>query len=144
MSKPVSLIVIRRAIDIIKDADHWTMGAEARREDGTVTDVWERDAVSFCVMGAVRRAAYDLTPTRKQGRALGKSVLIKLESWQRQSDGAGIVDMNDNHLRDGVDWPKGRDILRPRTRWLRESTARKRNHPLIILMLRRYAESIEQ
>lgn len=47
--------VLIKAKAVIADPEHWTKGAYAKREDGTVIVPTAHSAHCFCALGAVRR-----------------------------------------------------------------------------------------
>jgi hypothetical protein len=52
--------VLKQAKKIISDPAHWTQRSFARNKDGKVAVVASSDAISFCALGAMRRASYEL------------------------------------------------------------------------------------
>jgi hypothetical protein len=63
MSKPVSIIIIEQARDIISDQQHWCRGSYARGKAGHSVSVNDPSARRFCAMGALLLAASDLCGT---------------------------------------------------------------------------------
>ncbi len=60
MSKPVPLLIVQRAREIISDEQHWCRGCYARGKAGTVVAVDDPDARRYCAMGALIVAAWEL------------------------------------------------------------------------------------
>jgi hypothetical protein len=61
MSKPVPLIVIQRAREIISDEQHWCRGSYARGKAGISVAVNDPEARRYCAMGALLLAASELS-----------------------------------------------------------------------------------
>ena len=70
MSLPLHKQVMTRALQLIEDPAHWTNRAWARNEDGAGCSSTSKEAVRFCAVGALRRAAYDLTDNEKTAARL--------------------------------------------------------------------------
>lgn len=60
MSKPVPLLIVQRARDIISDEQHWCQGCYARGKAGNVVMVNDPNASRYCAMGALIVAASEL------------------------------------------------------------------------------------
>jgi hypothetical protein len=60
MAKPLQHQIIAGAIELIADEKHWTRGALARDKRGVLCCWNSREAVKFCAVGALARAAADL------------------------------------------------------------------------------------
>ncbi len=60
MSKPVPLLIIQRAREIISDEQHWCRGSYARGKAGISVAVNDPDARRYCAMGALLLAASEL------------------------------------------------------------------------------------
>ncbi len=60
MSKPVPLLIIQRAREIINDEQHWCRGSYARGKAGISVAVNDPDARRYCAMGALLVAASEL------------------------------------------------------------------------------------
>jgi hypothetical protein len=61
MSKPVPLLIIQRAREIISDEQHWCRGSYARGKAGISVAVNDPDAHRYCAMGALLLAASELS-----------------------------------------------------------------------------------
>ena len=62
MSKPIPLLIIQRAREIIDD-QRWCRGSYARGKAGASVSVHHPDARRFCAMGALLLAASELCGT---------------------------------------------------------------------------------
>jgi len=136
MSKPISVRVIERAIELIEDRKRWTMSAEAMREDGSLTHVFEPDAVKFCMNGAVKRAAYELTAEDKIAATdLANKVIDELHRFVMvQTKGASVAHVNDDReLGKGRGWRKQISL----------AAASRRNHPRVLKLLREFVTVME-
>ncbi len=60
MSKPVPLIIIQRARDLISDQQRWCRGSFARGKAGASVPVNDPEARRFCAMGALMLAANEI------------------------------------------------------------------------------------
>jgi len=60
MSKPIPLLIIQRAREIISDDQRWCRGSYARGKAGASVSVDHPDARRFCAMGALLLAASEL------------------------------------------------------------------------------------
>jgi hypothetical protein len=70
MSKPLERQVIEQARALIADPAAWTQGEFARDADGTPVSWRSREAVQFCLWGALNRAAYDMTGDKRRSITL--------------------------------------------------------------------------
>ena len=52
--------IIKRALEIISDETKWTRGAMARNAFGHSCSAWDQEAVRFCAVGAIYRAAFEM------------------------------------------------------------------------------------
>ena len=64
MSKPLERQVIEQARALIADPAAWTQGEFARDVSGNAVSWRSREAVQFCLWGALNRAAYEMTGDR--------------------------------------------------------------------------------
>jgi hypothetical protein len=88
-----AIAVLKRAQEIIEDPKRWTKGAFARKADGWVIVQEHRDAVSFCAVGAIRRACAD---TFGADSATERVVAIKCaDDASRSRYDAHLVVVND-------------------------------------------------
>ena len=65
MSKPVPLVVIERARQLISDEQHWCRGAYALGKRGASISFSHPNAVRFCAMGALFKAAFEVCSDEK-------------------------------------------------------------------------------
>ncbi len=65
MAKTLQHQIIAGALHILSDEEHWTRCSMARNLAGDPCSVWDPAAVRFCALGAMWRAAYELTGTLK-------------------------------------------------------------------------------
>ncbi len=63
MSKPIPLLIIQRAREVISDDQRWCRGSYARGKAGASVSVHHPDARRFCAMGALLLAASELCGT---------------------------------------------------------------------------------
>jgi len=61
MAKPLKLLIIERAKELIKDERSWCRGSLAIDVSGDSTDPTSKDVVRRCALGALVAAAYQLT-----------------------------------------------------------------------------------
>ena len=74
MSKPVPLIIIERARDLISDEQQWCYGTHARGRGGFPVSVKHPDARRFCAMGALLLAASEVCSTAEDADNLAKDI----------------------------------------------------------------------
>jgi hypothetical protein len=60
MSRPISLLIMQRAREIISDDQRWCRGSYARGKAGASISVHHPEARRFCAMGALLLAASEL------------------------------------------------------------------------------------
>jgi hypothetical protein len=60
MAKPIQHQVIARALELIADEANWSQGAWARTVSGKPCPWVDQAAKSFCALGALNRAAFEL------------------------------------------------------------------------------------
>jgi hypothetical protein len=60
MAKTLQHQIIARALELISDESKWTRGAMARNAYRWSCPVEALEAVRFCAVGAIRRAAFEL------------------------------------------------------------------------------------
>lgn len=70
MSKPLERQVIEQARALIADPAAWTQGEFARDAAGNPVSWRSREAVQFCLWGALNRAAYDMTGDKRRSITL--------------------------------------------------------------------------
>ena len=61
MSKPLTYQIVARARQIIADPKHWAQGDYAVFKNGNPAEPHYQRAYRFCAVGALNRAAYELT-----------------------------------------------------------------------------------
>jgi hypothetical protein len=61
MSRPLHHQIVARAREIITDPERWTQCELAVRKDGRCAEPTAADAVAFCAVGALERAAHELS-----------------------------------------------------------------------------------
>ena len=61
MAKPLKLLIIERAKELIQDERHWCRGSLAIDASGEPIDPTSREPVRRCALGALVAAAYQLT-----------------------------------------------------------------------------------
>ena len=74
MSKPMPLIIIQRARDLISDEKCWCRGSYARNKIGFAISVHNRSARSFCAMGALMLAAAEICNSTSDAADLAHNV----------------------------------------------------------------------
>ena len=63
MAKTLQHQIIEGALHLIAEEEHWTRCSMARNREGDPCSVWDPAAVRFCAVGALWRAANELTGT---------------------------------------------------------------------------------
>ena len=61
MAKTLQHQIIEGALHLLSEEEHWTRCSLARNSEGEPCSVWDPEAVRFCAVGAMWRAAYELT-----------------------------------------------------------------------------------
>jgi hypothetical protein len=61
MAKTLQHQIIEGALHILSEEEHWTRCSMARNSAGDPCSVWDPAAVRFCAIGAMWRAAYEVT-----------------------------------------------------------------------------------
>ena len=79
MSRPLHHQIVARAREIIADRDHWTQGELAVFRDGRAAEPTHADAYAFCAVGALQRAAHELSSARAS--SLADQVQMLIESF---------------------------------------------------------------
>ena len=67
MAKLLQHQIIERALEIISDEAKWTRGAMARNKFGHSCSAWDQEAVRFCAVGAIYRAAFEMLGQTSDG-----------------------------------------------------------------------------
>ena len=74
MSKPVPLLIIQRARDLISDKEHWCLGCYARGKGGFPVHFANRDASRYCAMGALLLAASEACSDAAEANDLAHAI----------------------------------------------------------------------
>ena len=74
MSKPLHHQIVTRARQLISDPARWTRGELAKRKNGLPIEPSDPEAYRFCAIGALTRAASDLTGDIVAADALANEV----------------------------------------------------------------------
>jgi hypothetical protein len=61
MAETLQHQIIEEALHLIAEEEHWTRCSMARNKGGDPCSVWNPAAVRFCAVGALWRAAFELT-----------------------------------------------------------------------------------
>src|SRR5687768_9655010 len=94
MAEVIEYVVLRRVLGLFADRRRWTKLALARTEAGAETDPLDQSAVRWCVRGAIRKEAYEITGDRDAALAVAarcEAVMGRthcIEDWQ---DCVGLV-----------------------------------------------------
>jgi len=78
MSKPLHHHIVARARQLISDRAHWTQGALAKRKNGLPVEPTDPDAYRYCAVGALTRAACELTGKISDADVLANEVHVAL------------------------------------------------------------------
>ena len=69
MARSLDFQVIDGAYKLLSDKERWTWGHFASTADGKRCQPYDREAVRWCLVGAILRSAYDLTGNVKSAVA---------------------------------------------------------------------------
>ena len=100
MAMPLQHQIISRALEIVSDERTWTRGAMARTHFGRPCAVWDLAAVSFCAVGALARAAFELL-----GPNVDATVVEIAETYVLAANCAGHLSLpgvNENDGREAI------------------------------------------
>ncbi len=100
MAKSLQHQVILRALEIISDESRWTGGTLARDHHRRSCQVTAPEAVRFCAIGALERAAYELL-----GNAVEPSLVTEIEKTILAANGYAsftLAQINDQKGREAV------------------------------------------
>jgi hypothetical protein len=100
MAKLLQHQIIERALEIISDEARWTRGAMARNKFGHSCSAWDHEAIRFCAVGAIYRAAFDLL-----GESLDGTIIEIAETCVLAANGlehSSLPSVNDHDGRDEV------------------------------------------
>lgn len=92
MAKNWTALIIKRALELIRSG--WAKKTEARNARGVEVDPIDPEAVRFCAVGAIKRAAHDL----KAPSGEGSRVERLLEELSGRTD---VEDYNDDSPNSG-------------------------------------------
>lgn len=99
MSKMLDHHVVARAREIITDEKHWTQFDYAQLDSSDEADPADPGAVRFCAVGALRRAAHELTSDSESFTALADRVQEAIDSFAKTrshlKSNFSIEDLND-------------------------------------------------
>jgi hypothetical protein len=95
MSKPLYHQIVTRARQLISDPARWTQGELAKRKNGLPIEPSDPDAYRFCAVGALTRAASDLTGDFFAADALATEVHVALLSFAEIPAGQTLECIND-------------------------------------------------
>ena len=105
MSQPLERQVIEQARALIATPQTWTQGEFARDEAGNPVSWRSRQAVQFCLWGALNRAAYVMTGDRRMAITLADRAAAAMRepggSLSRVNDHgthADVLAIFDRHL----------------------------------------------
>jgi hypothetical protein len=74
MSRPIPLLIIQRAREIIGDQERWCRGSLARGKAGASVSIHDSGARRYCAMGALMLAASELCPDDAEAGSLAYAV----------------------------------------------------------------------
>ena len=74
MSKPIPLIIIQRAREIISDEQRWCLGSFARGKAGASVSIHDSGARRYCAMGALMLGASELCSNEAEAGNLAYAV----------------------------------------------------------------------
>ena len=100
MAKRLQYQVIARALKLVSDEQTWTRGSFARNAQGRPCPIRSSEAVRFCAVGALSRAAYDLL-----GESAHVSLIDEAESFVLAANGVEHLDLpaiNDRGGREAI------------------------------------------
>ncbi len=86
--------VLTKAIELL-DKYEWTQKTYARDARGEVVDTWSEDACSFCALGFIGRARYELNDVENHGLEFATEHLV--EDALPEEFHHNIAVFNDHH-----------------------------------------------
>jgi hypothetical protein len=95
MSKPLQYQIVFRARQLISDPARWTQGDLAKRRNGLSIEPSDPDAYRFCAVGALTRAASELTGDVFAANTLATEVHVGLLSFAEIPAGQTLECIND-------------------------------------------------
>lgn len=93
-----TLEVLIKAREIIADPKRWTQGWYAKDCDGVMTDSMNADAVCWCSMGALTKAAHAID--NREAKYLATRVLADV--IDQKFVAYSVLDYNDHHSHEEV------------------------------------------
>jgi hypothetical protein len=90
--------VIRRALPLVENERTWTRGAHARSSNGASANPTGPHAVRWCAVGALEKAAAELSHNQKTVRRLELAAGSRLEKFA----GMNLYSLNDDIDREAV------------------------------------------
>ena len=99
--KPTVDDVIRGALPLVENEDTWTTHQMAKDHRGFPVLPTCEDAVRFCAVGALEKAAFDLSRSLKAAGFLASHAVDKLEKLADGDDGT-LAFINDTEGREAV------------------------------------------
>ena len=76
--------VLSRARQLIQAPEHWIKGSFSRDAGGKTVNSWESSACYFCLVGAVRHAAFEATGHNSMWDATMQSATVRLTNALRR------------------------------------------------------------
>jgi hypothetical protein len=99
MSKTLDHHVVARAREIISDEKHWTQFDYAQLDSSDEADPADPRAVRFCAVGALRRAAFELSSDSESFAVLTDRVQAAIENFAKMrwdpNRAFSLEDLND-------------------------------------------------
>ncbi len=92
MAKTLQHQIIARALELISDESRWTRGAMARNACRWSCPVEDPEAVRFCAVGAIRRAALELLGEADTGLVDQIEAIVLSTNGQARTNLAAIND----------------------------------------------------
>ena len=80
MSRELEWQIVERGRALIGEPQRWCRSAYAMDGKGRRVDWCWREAVAFCAIGALRRAAYDLTGDRSRAISISNRIAARMTS----------------------------------------------------------------
>lgn len=90
-------IAVERAIQLIREG--WTQKALARLDDGTETIYTDEQAMSFCLVGAFRRAMIEVGICGQSREACDMTVALGTAVRETHGKGISAIEWNDLTVR---------------------------------------------
>ena len=85
MAKTLQHQIIEGALHLIAEEEHWTRCSMARNKEGDPCSVWDPAASRFCAVGALWRAAFELTESLEFFQ-LVETIAKRVVAINRRSD----------------------------------------------------------